>query len=1104
MSDSVQQRIYRDSDSGSETRSSEPTWLLNRLEVYNWGPFAGFHQADFDPLGTAIIGPTGSGKTTLVDALMTLLVANPRYNLASTGGHESDRTLMSYVRGVLGGDGSDGGADVSRPGKTVTGICATYGAGESTLRLGGLLWIDGSGTSAKDLKRRWIFSQAEDQSLEAWLRLLHEEGLRALLQIGRETARHRIFDSKKAFLAHTRKFFDVGENAFSLLNRAAGLKQLNSIDEIFRALVLDDRSAFDRAIEVAGEFDNLAGIHKELENARRQQQALEPVAAEHRKWVNATRKNTELQQRKHLLPVWFALTGQRLWQTELEKINQETQIYKTKLSQQQSLADQHKTHVDTLYHKYLELGGDAISGLEQTIGLLQERVNERQKQVDRYLQAVNVLGLNPAITPNALQQNQAALSAKRDQIQKQLDEAEKETLDAKSEQRDLENQTQETTSAIEKVRQRPGSNIQPKFHDFRSELAQELSVEEDQLPFLAELVEVKPDQASWRGAIERAVGSERLRILISEKLIKHALRWVNQRDNRIHVRLQTATAPAKPRAFFHDGYTQKLNFKQHPFIGAAKELLAQRDRHCVSSTAALQKVEHGLTIEGTMSGRGGKFEKQDQRRLTDDWMTGFDNKSQLQSLQRRLQELSQRLTEQTKKLKSCLSQQKQIQQQISFIDRLKETEFSTIDLPLAQSDLQTAEKRRLALLDPNSDTSRAKQEYDLANRELENLHAKIKELENSLAVLDHRAQESQQEIQKTDQRIGDGLDEAQVRAADDYFSVPDDTAAKDLGDIERSAANEVDGELKKQTQRVSDHERRLVNFMGKAKQADTGALAQVDAVLEDIESYLDQLRVLQKEALPEKLKRFLQYLNESSDQGVTQLLAGIGEQVDLIEHRIAELNHTLLKVEFRSGRHLQLEPQRISHQRLRMMQAAQRKLTSAALKDDEGESHYKALQDLVTILREAGENRKQRGSLALLDPRYRLEFYVVEVDQKTGEQSPRRSGSQSGSGGEKELMASHILTASLSYALCPAGARRPLYGTVILDEAFSKSSQSAATRIVDALRIFGLRPIFVTPNKEIGLLKRHTRRAICVQRSQKQSSLASISWQTLEGLARLR
>jgi uncharacterized protein YPO0396 len=126
------------------------------------------------------------------------------------------------------------------------------------------------------------------------------------------------------------------------------------------------------------------------------------------------------------------------------------------------------------------------------------------------------------------------------------------------------------------------------------------------------------------------------------------------------------------------------------------------------------------------------------------------------------------------------------------------------------------------------------------------------------------------------------------------------------------------------------------------------------------------------------------------------------------------MNQTLVKVDFRSGRYLQLQPQRIKHERLRSLENSLRNLRSAALKDDQGESHYKALRELVVILREAGQNSRQLGSRALLDPRYRLQFFVVEVDRQTGDRSPPRTGSQSGSGGEKELMASHILTASLS------------------------------------------------------------------------------------------
>ncbi len=117
-------------------RDSE-TFILTSIELYNWGGFQGYHRAEIDPSGTAVIGPTGSGKTTLVDALMTLLCANPRYNLASTGGHESDRDLVSYVRGVTGpGDGGIEQSHIARQGKTVTAIAATLERDGAQVRLG--------------------------------------------------------------------------------------------------------------------------------------------------------------------------------------------------------------------------------------------------------------------------------------------------------------------------------------------------------------------------------------------------------------------------------------------------------------------------------------------------------------------------------------------------------------------------------------------------------------------------------------------------------------------------------------------------------------------------------------------------------------------------------------------------------------------------------------------------------------------------------------------------------------------------------------------------------------------------------------------------------
>jgi uncharacterized protein YPO0396 len=1085
-----------------EADASETTFRLSQLEIYNWGPFRGLHRIEFDPEGTAIIGPTGSGKTTLVDAVMTLLVDQPRYNLASTGGHDSDRTLFSYVRGVLSGDGSDGREQVARPGKTTTGICATYDNGRETMRLAGLLWTEGPSNAAEDLKRRWLFSQAEGQGLEQWLQLLHDEKARGLMRSGRETAQLRIFEPKKSYLALVRKFFDVGENAFTLLNRAAGLKQLNSIDEIFRDLVLDDRSAFTRALEVAGEFDNLAGIHGELETARRQQESLAPVAEEHEKLLTERTKVERWQTVKRIAPAWFATLSQLKWAEEIARIATEHQQLQSEIECEQEKEKTCRSRVDTLRERYLQLGGNAIEELKKVIDLQEGILAERTKQADRYRRMVAGFQLSDKLSRDALLCNQVLLTEKRSEVLEQQRLWHQKTLDALSKQREQQKSLDEIAAALRKVRERPGSNIPPKYQDFRAELATRLSMPESELPFLAELVEVKSDQSRWRGAIERAIGSERLRILIPETVLDDALRWINHRDNRLHVRLQRAKRDEPPTKFLNDGYTRKLNFKDHPLQGTARRLLAGRDLRCVSSPEALRTTEHGLTIEGMMSGRHGRFEKQDQKRLDEDWMTGFDNKDQLEALAGQLERARQSMRDLSSESDRSSVALKRFDERLQMIDAIIALEFTVIDQPGAELELVRTRGRLTELLDPRTDSSQAQKAYEAENGWLESIGDQIRGLEKKVARLEEKSINAEQQHDKAATRIGEGLTSEEVVLAEKYLVVPPDRTAEEIGDAERDANQRIDKKLQERLDRVANTEKRLIHLMDVAKQVDTGALTDVGADIDDIAHYVERLRVLNEEALPEKRRQFLKYLNSSSDQGVTQLLAGINEEVDAIEQRIRELNQTLLKVDFRSGRYLQLRPQKIEHERLRTLDIAMRKVRNAALKDDDGESHYKSLRELVEILREAGTNQRQLGSRALLDPRYRLQFSVVEVDRQTGNPSPPRTGSQGGSGGEKELMASHVLTASLSYALCPAGANRPLYGTVILDEAFSKSSPSAAGRIVEALRVFCLHPIFVTPNKEIGLLRRHTRKAICVQRPGREASAASISWEQLDELAR--
>src|SRR3569623_2629311 len=74
---------------------------LTRLEVFNWGTFDDRVWAlQLDGKNGLLTGDIGSGKSTLVDAITTLLVPAHRiaYNKAA-GADSKERTLRSYVRG---------------------------------------------------------------------------------------------------------------------------------------------------------------------------------------------------------------------------------------------------------------------------------------------------------------------------------------------------------------------------------------------------------------------------------------------------------------------------------------------------------------------------------------------------------------------------------------------------------------------------------------------------------------------------------------------------------------------------------------------------------------------------------------------------------------------------------------------------------------------------------------------------------------------------------------------------------------------------------------------------------------------------------------------
>ncbi|QEY60269.1 hypothetical protein FXF61_14475 [Pseudomonas sp. C27(2019)] len=1092
--------------SDQSTLHLEPGYRLQQLELYNWGGFDGYHSADIDPAGTAIVGPTGSGKTTLVDALMTLLGSNPKYNLASTGGHESDRDLASYVRGVAGaGDGSGGQTHIARPGKTVSGISATLASSDGEVRLAAVFSFDGSSSAAADLQKIWLFATGPQQNLQHWLTLYSEGGLRALRQWAKDSEGLWLYaNNKRNYLARARGFFEVRENAFNLLNRAAGLKQLNSIDEIFRELVLDDCAQFARAKEVANSFDDLTAIYQEIEVARKQIAALLPVQQYWREHQQLSEDWQQQQQRCEHFPLWFALHSHQRWQAEQQRLQQAQDLASSAVDEADAQHAQQQRLNEQLHAEYLQLGGDSIKALEEKKADRQTLRQERERQARNYQAMATALQLDNRIERGVLQASQTQLQQSLPGWQQTAGKLTEQAFEQGVTQRALGQQLEQHKDELEDALRHPASNIAPSYRQLRTQLADALGIDEELLPFVAELVQVKPEEQAWRGAIERALGGHRLRLLVPEAQMQQALSWVNSRDNRLHVRLLEVRSVETTAQFFADGFTRKLDYKQHPYREAVKHLLAGLDRHCVTDVSLLRRTEHAMTIEGTLSGRSGFFDKQDQRSLDQDWQTGFDNQDRLRQLKQQVKHSEAELNAASAALKQARTHADDANNRLKLAEQFLQLSFTEIDYLSVQKELDVIQEQLARMTAPDSDLTAARLAYEQGQTRLAELDVNKTEAHKALARCQEQGVNAAKQLKQLADKLVGLAPLAHAAEFAQFVAKVEQWELLELPQLEREIHNELSNKRDQLARRRGQKETDLGKAMTKAQTLDHGYLAEVATELQDVPEYLKRLQQLTEEDLPAKQQRFKAYLNRSSEDGVRQLMSEIEDEVLRIDDRLEDVNNTLQRVDFQPGRYLQIVATHIQHESLRTFNAARDRLNSARFVEDEGESHYQALQAIVTLLRDAAERQRTQPAKALLDPRFRLEFKVADIDRATGKVIETRSGSQGGSGGEKEIIASYVLTASLSYALCPDGSRYPLFATIVLDEAFSRSSQAVAGRIIAALAEFGLHPLFVTPNKEMRLLRNHTRSAIIVHRRGLASSLTCLSWEKLDEMAQTR
>src|SRR5690606_1962533 len=123
--------------------------------------------------------------------------------------------------------------------------------------------------------------------------------------------------------------------------------------------------------------------------------------------------------------------------------------------------------------------------------------------------------LTDAIDRQSFERNKQTAKTLLEENLNSIDTIEQESYEIGSKHFEAKESLQALEKGLREAQKRTDSNIPQAYHKFRTLMASELGLDEETLPFVGELIQVTDIEQEWHGAIERAIGGHRIRIVVS-------------------------------------------------------------------------------------------------------------------------------------------------------------------------------------------------------------------------------------------------------------------------------------------------------------------------------------------------------------------------------------------------------------------------------------------------------------------------------------------------------------------------------------------------------------------------------------------------------------
>jgi uncharacterized protein YPO0396 len=1081
---------------------------LARLELYNWGTFDRRVWTLHANARTALLtGDIGSGKSTIVDAVTTLLLPANRISYNKAAGAETrERSLRSYVLGFYKSERNEVSGTTRPVGlrdgtkfSVILGVFRNEGY-DATVTLAQVFWMrstDAAGqpdrfyvTADRDLSVAGDFDEFGTDITLLRKRLRADPGIRlhdGFPEYGKDFRRRLGIES---------------EQAMELFHQTVSMKSVGNLTDFVRDHMLEPFDAAKATANIVAHFEDLTKAHEAVQRAQAQLAALTPLLKDCDAYDAVNDEIKALNAQREALKYYFATAKAELLDGVLKELSSERMglaVQREGLDEQLKGLRERETQlrVERAGH-----GGNRLAEIERQIDAEEKIRAARMTRAQRFGGLLGEAGLDPVQTAEQFAARRGEIAVAHERASQAADDCQTRLKEVAGDERTLREESGKVNAELRSLRERK-NNIPKRNLDIRRLLCQELKLAESALPFAGELISVLEHESDWEGAAERLLHSFALSILVPDEHYPPVADWINDHflNGRVVYYRVPAMAPASrdarrprppARSATRNPLSAKLDVRDTPFASWVEDELATRaDYECVATMDEFRRTPRAITRAGQIKGSGGRHEKDDRSRIDDrsTYVLGWTNERKIDALLRRATALQGKLgalTDAEGKLKGELDAAIKRGQVLASLDQT--SEFAEIDWP-------SVVNRIAELTDEHTKLKAASAELAQLDADLKTVTCAIDDVERIKSAADGRLGAVENRIADASARLSEarqilavpGCEPARTRfkavsalLAKAGHEPPGTAAACDKA--ETAAAAVIVEITEKRAERKARLSSRIVNAMGEFRRQYPVETSELDNAVESATGYQELHKRLTDDDLPRFQRQFKTYLNQNTIRDIAGFQSQLNKQADVIRERIDTINSSLVGVDYNPGRYIRLQAQVTPHQEVRDFRADLRACTDGAVSAGAGEgddqySEQKFLQVSRIIERFRGREGQteadRRWTRFVTDVRNWFLFSASERYREDDTEYEHYADSAGKSGGQKEKLAYTILAASLAYQfkLEWGAAKSRTFQFAVIDEAFGRGSDESTRFALELFERLGLQLLIVTPLQKIHVIE---------------------------------